>query len=50
MASPDLADRPPRELKRTGRGMQTLRESGLISIYDSQTTIDEVVRETITED
>ena len=32
------------------RGMQTLRESGLISIYDGQTTIDEVVRETITED
>ncbi|MEE2972166.1 MAG: ATPase, T2SS/T4P/T4SS family [Planctomycetota bacterium] len=32
------------------RGMQTLRESGLLSIYDGQTTIDEVVRETITED
>ncbi|MCP4836348.1 MAG: Flp pilus assembly complex ATPase component [Phycisphaera sp.] len=32
------------------RGMRTLRESGMISIYDGQTTIDEVVRETITED
>lgn len=32
------------------RGMQTLRESGLISIYDGETTIDEVVRETMTED
>jgi type IV pilus assembly protein PilB len=32
------------------RGMRTLRESGLLSIYDGQTTIDEVVRETITEE
>ena len=32
------------------RGMRTLRESGLLSIYEGQTTIDEVVRETITED
>ena len=32
------------------RGMQTLRESGLMGIFDGQTTIDEVVRETITED
>jgi type IV pilus assembly protein PilB len=32
------------------RGMRTLRESGLLSIYDGQTTIDEVVRETMTED
>ena len=32
------------------RGMRTLRESGLLAIYDGQTTIDEVVRETITED
>ena len=29
------------------RGMRSLRESGLLSIYDGQTTIDEVVRETI---
>jgi type II secretory ATPase GspE/PulE/Tfp pilus assembly ATPase PilB-like protein len=28
--------------------MRTLRESGLLSIYEGQTTIDEVVRETIT--
>jgi len=32
------------------RGMRTLRESGLMAIYDGQTTIDEVVRETMTED
>ncbi len=32
------------------RGMRTLRESGLLSIYDGLTTIDEVVRETIAED
>jgi type IV pilus assembly protein PilB len=32
------------------RGMRTLRESGLLSIYEGQTTIDEVVRETIVED
>lgn len=32
------------------RGMRTLRECGLLSIYDGQTTIDEVVRETIVED
>jgi type IV pilus assembly protein PilB len=32
------------------RGMRTLREGGLLSIFDGQTTIDEVVRETITED
>ena len=30
-------------------GMRTLREVGLLAIYDGQTTIDEVVRETITE-
>lgn len=29
------------------RGMRSLRECGLLSIYDGQTTIDEVVRETI---
>jgi type IV pilus assembly protein PilB len=32
------------------RGMRTLREVGLLSIYDGQTTIDEVVRETIVEE
>ena len=32
------------------RGMRTLRESGLLGIYDGLTTLDEVVRETIFED
>lgn len=32
------------------RGMRTLRESGLLSIYDGQTTIDEVTRETLVEE
>lgn len=32
------------------RGMRTLRESGLLAIYEGLTTIDEVVRETISED
>ncbi|MHC5023836.1 MAG: GspE/PulE family protein [Planctomycetota bacterium] len=32
------------------RGMRTLRENGLMAIYDGQTTIDEVVRETIVEE
>ncbi len=32
------------------RGMRTLRESGLMAIYEGQTTIDEVVRETIAEE
>jgi type IV pilus assembly protein PilB len=32
------------------RGMRTLRESGLLGIYESQTTIDEVVRETLNEE
>jgi len=32
------------------RGMRTLRQAGLMSIYDGVTTIEEVVRETITED
>ena len=31
-------------------GMRTLRECGLLSIYDGHTTIDEVVRETIAEE
>ena len=31
-------------------GMRTLRECGLMGIYEGQTTIDEVVRETIAED
>jgi type II secretory ATPase GspE/PulE/Tfp pilus assembly ATPase PilB-like protein len=30
--------------------MRTLRQSGLMSIYDGITTIEEVVRETIVED
>jgi len=32
------------------RGMRTLRDSGLLSIYEGQTTLDEVVRETIIEE
>ena len=32
------------------RGMRTLRESGLLAIYEGQSTIDEVVRETIIEE
>ncbi len=32
------------------RGMRTLRQSGLLAIYDGSTTIDEVVRETIVEE
>jgi len=32
------------------RGMRTLRESGLLAIFEGQTTIDEVVRETIDEE
>jgi len=32
------------------RGMRSLRQAGLLSIYDGQTTIDEVVKETITEE
>jgi len=32
------------------RGMRTLRESGLLAIYDGQTTLDEVVRETMNEE
>jgi type IV pilus assembly protein PilB len=32
------------------RGMRTLRESGLLAIYDGVTTIDEVVRETLSEE
>jgi type IV pilus assembly protein PilB len=32
------------------RGMRSLRESGLLGIYEGQTTIDEVVRETIEDD
>lgn len=31
------------------RGMRTLRESGLLALFEGQTTIDEVVRETISE-
>jgi type IV pilus assembly protein PilB len=32
------------------RGMRSLRESGMLSIYDGLTTIDEVVRETLGEE
>ncbi len=32
------------------RGMRTLRECGLLAIFEGQTTIDEVVRETISEE
>jgi len=32
------------------RGMRSLRETGLMAIYEGQTTIDEVVRETIAEE
>jgi type IV pilus assembly protein PilB len=32
------------------RGMRTLRESGLLGIYEGQTTLEEVVRETILEE
>jgi type IV pilus assembly protein PilB len=32
------------------QGMRTLREAGLLAIYDGVTTIEEVVKETITED
>jgi type IV pilus assembly protein PilB len=32
------------------RGMRTLRQSGLMAIYDGITTIEEVVRETIMEE
>ncbi len=33
----------------TKKGMRTLRESGLMAIYDGLTTIDEVSRETLAE-
>jgi type IV pilus assembly protein PilB len=32
------------------RGMRTLRESGLLAIYDAVTTLDEVVKETVLEE
>lgn len=32
------------------RGMRTLRECGLLAMYDGRTTIDEVVRETLSEE
>ncbi len=32
------------------RGMRTLRQAGLLAIYDGSTTIDEVVRETMVDD
>ena len=40
------------QLRNTCRrlGMQTLRESGLKALFEGRTSIEEVVRETITED
>jgi type IV pilus assembly protein PilB len=32
------------------RGMRTLRQAGLLAIYDGVTTIEEVVRETMVEE
>ena len=32
------------------KGMRSLRESGLLAIYEGLTTIDEVVRETLAEE
>jgi len=32
------------------RGMRVLRETGMMGIYEGQTTIDEVVRETVAEE
>jgi type IV pilus assembly protein PilB len=32
------------------KGMRTLREAGMLAIYEGQTTIDEVVRETLSDD
>jgi len=32
------------------RGMRTLRQAGLLAIYDGDTTIEEVVRETTMEE
>ena len=32
------------------KGMRTLRENGLLAIYDGDTSIEEVLRETLAED
>jgi type IV pilus assembly protein PilB len=32
------------------RGMRTLREAGLLALFDGATTIDEVVQETMTDE
>jgi len=47
-----MKDASTEALRREARakGMRTLRDAGLIAIYEGQTTIDEVVRETIAED
>jgi type IV pilus assembly protein PilB len=37
-----------REVARRG-GMVTLRDSGMVAVYDGQTTAEEVIRETILE-
>jgi len=44
-----MADASTQKLNEQARknGMRTLRESGLLAIYDGKTTIDEVVRETM---
>ena len=49
MVSSDASVDDMRALARS-QGMITLRESGLRLIFDGQTTIDEVVRETVMED
>ena len=47
-----MADASSQQLMAKARkaGMRTLRESGLLALYDGQTTIDEVVRETLVAD
>ena len=47
-----MQDASTEALRREARakGMRTLRDAGLTAIYEGQTTIDEVVRETIAED
>ena len=40
---------PNSEVRRTARkeGMRSLRESGLLAIYDGSTSVEEVLRETM---
>ena len=44
-----LVERPISEVKRAAKeqGMRSLRDSGLLSIFDGITTVEEVLRETI---